>query len=88
MLELWCNQHVEYLTKGLDAEYCFSNVKLTRVSSLVIILLDSFHSSRPWLLCYWMVHGLVLLDETLGDDLENDIVDFLSRCQDRFKPSS
>ncbi|KAM3332260.1 hypothetical protein ACQJBY_027832 [Aegilops geniculata] len=67
MLELWRDQHVEYLTKGLRH------------------LAPSFHvldANRPWL-CYWMVHGLALLDETLDDDLENDIVDFLSRCQDK-----
>ncbi|CAM0882823.1 unnamed protein product [Alopecurus aequalis] len=67
MLELWRDQHVEYLTKGLKH------------------LAPSFHvldANRPWL-CYWMVHGLALLDETLDDDLENDIVDFLSRCQDK-----
>jgi protein farnesyltransferase subunit beta len=38
------------------------------------------HSSRPWL-CYWMVHPLALLDEVLDDDLEDDIVNFLGRCQ-------
>ena len=38
--------------------------------------------SRPWL-CYWMVHPLALLDEALDDDLENDIIDFLARCQDK-----
>ncbi|EMS61097.1 Protein farnesyltransferase subunit beta [Triticum urartu] len=67
MLELWRDQHVEYLMKGLRH------------------LAPSFHvldANRPWL-CYWMVHGLALLDETLDDDLENDIVDFLSRCQDK-----
>nr|AHY82617.1 beta subunit of protein farnesyl transferase ERA1 [Hordeum vulgare subsp. vulgare] len=67
VLELWRDQHVEYLTKGLRH------------------LAPSFHvldANRPWL-CYWMVHGLALLDETLDDDLENDIVDFLSRCQDK-----
>ncbi|PNT72800.1 protein farnesyltransferase subunit beta [Brachypodium distachyon] len=67
MLELWRDQHVEYLTKGLRR------------------LAPSFHvldANRPWL-CYWMVHGLALLEETLDDDLEHDIVDFLSRCQDR-----
>ncbi|XP_051225916.1 protein farnesyltransferase subunit beta [Lolium perenne] len=67
MLELWRDTHAEYLTHGLRH------------------LSPSFHvldANRPWL-CYWMVHGLALLDETLDDDLENDIVDFLSRCQDK-----
>jgi len=30
-----------------------------------------------------MVHPLALLDEALDDDLENDIIDFLARCQDK-----
>uniref|UniRef100_A0A453FGF5 Uncharacterized protein n=2 Tax=Aegilops tauschii subsp. strangulata TaxID=200361 RepID=A0A453FGF5_AEGTS len=52
MLELWRDQHVEYLTKGLrhlapsfhvlDAKYCFSSVKLNHMPSLVYILLTIF----------------------------------------------
>ncbi|XP_066334386.1 protein farnesyltransferase subunit beta-like [Miscanthus floridulus] len=30
-----------------------------------------------------MVHPLALLDEALDDDLENDIIYFLARCQDK-----
>lgn len=30
-----------------------------------------------------MVHPLALLDEALDDDLEDDIIDFLARCQDK-----
>lgn len=30
-----------------------------------------------------MVHALALLDEALDDDLEDDIIDFLARCQDK-----
>ncbi|KAG8077833.1 hypothetical protein GUJ93_ZPchr0007g4409 [Zizania palustris] len=67
MLELWRDQHIEYLTGGLKH------------------LGPSFHvldANRPWL-CYWMVHSLALLDETLDEDVEDYIVDFLSRCQDK-----
>ncbi|BAB89459.1 putative farnesyltranstransferase [Oryza sativa (japonica cultivar-group)] len=66
MLELWREQHVEYLTRGLKH------------------LGPSFHvldANRPWL-CYWIIHALALLDE-IPDDVEDDIVDFLSRCQDK-----
>jgi hypothetical protein len=28
-----------------------------------------------------MIHPLALLDEVLDDDLEDDIVDFLARCE-------
>uniref|UniRef100_A0A0E0JIF0 Protein farnesyltransferase subunit beta n=1 Tax=Oryza punctata TaxID=4537 RepID=A0A0E0JIF0_ORYPU len=67
MLELWREQHVEYLTRGLKH------------------LGPSFHvldANRPWL-CYWMIHALALLDETPDEDVEDDIVNFLSRCQDK-----
>ncbi|XP_062220562.1 protein farnesyltransferase subunit beta-like [Phragmites australis] len=67
LLELWRDQHIEYLTKGL------------RHLGPNFHVLDA---NRPWL-CYWMVHPLALLDEVLDDDLEDDIVDFLARCQDK-----
>ncbi|RLN22670.1 hypothetical protein C2845_PM07G22300 [Panicum miliaceum] len=67
MLELWRDQHIEYLTHGL------------RHLGPAFHVLDA---NRPWL-CYWMVHPLALLDEVLDDDLEDDIVDFLARCQDK-----
>ncbi|KAL5228190.1 hypothetical protein ABZP36_016455 [Zizania latifolia] len=67
MLELWRDQHIEYLTRGL---------KYLEPSFRVL------DANRPWL-CYWMVHALALLDETLDEDVEDDIVDFLSRCQDK-----
>lgn len=67
MLELWRDQHIEYLTPGL------------RHMGPAFHVLDA---NRPWL-CYWMVHPLALLDEALDDDLENDIIDFLARCQDK-----
>lgn len=38
-------------------------------------------ASRPWI-CYWIVHGLALLDSPLPQNITcNDIVDFLSCCQ-------
>lgn len=36
--------------------------------------------SRPWL-CYWIIHSIALLGDCLDDKLENDFIDFLSRCQ-------
>lgn len=59
-----------------------------RIPSLILTLMHICSGtilnwfSRPWL-CYWMVHPLALLDEPLDDDLENDIIDFLARCQDK-----
>ncbi|XP_072960011.1 protein farnesyltransferase subunit beta [Typha angustifolia] len=67
MLELWRDKHVEYLTKGLGLLGPNFNV------------LDA---NRPWL-CYWIIHSVALLGEMLEPELEDDIVDFLSRCQDK-----
>nr|Q04903.1 RecName: Full=Protein farnesyltransferase subunit beta; Short=FTase-beta; AltName: Full=CAAX farnesyltransferase subunit beta; AltName: Full=Ras proteins prenyltransferase subunit beta [Pisum sativum]AAA33649.1 farnesyl-protein transferase beta-subunit [Pisum sativum] len=36
---------------------------------------------RPWL-CYWIIHSIALLGESIDDDLEDNTVDFLNRCQD------
>ncbi|XP_050103925.1 protein farnesyltransferase subunit beta-like isoform X4 [Malus sylvestris] len=35
---------------------------------------------RPWL-CYWILHSLALLGESIDDELERNAIDFLSRCQ-------
>nr|CAD7428735.1 unnamed protein product [Timema monikensis] len=37
-------------------------------------------SSRPWL-CYWILHGLELLDQTLTLDDISRIAQFIGRCQ-------
>ncbi|XP_008801084.1 protein farnesyltransferase subunit beta [Phoenix dactylifera] len=66
MSELWCDKHVEFLTRGLKQ------------------LGPSYHvldANRPWL-CYWILHSIALLGEPLDTELENDVVDFLSRCED------
>ncbi|CAH8385106.1 unnamed protein product [Eruca vesicaria subsp. sativa] len=36
--------------------------------------------SRPWL-CYWILHSIGLLGESVDDDLENNTIDFLRHCQ-------
>ncbi|KAI3886555.1 hypothetical protein MKW92_051955 [Papaver armeniacum] len=38
-------------------------------------------AARPWL-CYWILHSIALLGESVDCDLKDDAVDFLSRCQD------
>ncbi|GAA0174121.1 acyltransferase [Lithospermum erythrorhizon] len=71
-LELQRDDHMEYLTKGL------------RRLGPSFTSLDAKYwqwQSRPWL-CYWMLHSITLLNEVVDDQLEIDIVDFLSRCQD------
>lgn len=39
-------------------------------------------NSRPWV-CYWIIHSIALLGESLDDELENNTIDFLGRCQVR-----
>ncbi|CAA7407839.1 unnamed protein product [Spirodela intermedia] len=66
MLELWRDKHIEYLTRGLRQ------------------LGPNFHvldANRPWL-CYWILHSLALLGESVDSEMENNVVDFLSLCQD------
>ncbi|KAI5442418.1 protein farnesyltransferase subunit beta [Lathyrus oleraceus] len=66
MLELQRDKHVEYLSKGL------------RHLGSTFSVLDA---NRPWL-CYWIIHSIALLGESIDDDLEDNTVDFLNRCQD------
>ncbi|WJX70298.1 protein farnesyltransferase [Trifolium repens] len=66
MLEVQRDKHIEYLTKGLH--HLGSNFSI----------LDS---NRPWL-CYWIIHSIALLGESIDDELEDNTVDFLNRCQD------
>ncbi|KEH24844.1 Protein farnesyltransferase subunit beta [Medicago truncatula] len=66
MLELQRDKHIEYLSKGL------------RHLGSAFSVLDA---NRPWL-CYWIIHAIALLGETIDDDLEDNTVDFLNRCQD------
>ncbi|XP_068637034.1 protein farnesyltransferase subunit beta [Aristolochia californica] len=66
MLELWRDKHIEFLMKGLGL-----------LGSSYYVL----DANRPWI-CYWILNSIALLGETIDSPLENDIVDFLSRCQD------
>jgi protein farnesyltransferase subunit beta len=42
-----------------------------------------FWCSRPWL-CYWIIHSIALLGESIDDELEDNTVDFLNRFQVSF----
>ncbi|XP_027925387.1 protein farnesyltransferase subunit beta isoform X2 [Vigna unguiculata] len=66
MLELQRDNHVQYLSKGL------------RHLSSAFSVLDS---NRPWL-CYWIFHSIALLGESVEDELEDNTIEFLNRCQD------
>ncbi|URD91766.1 protein farnesyltransferase subunit [Musa troglodytarum] len=68
MLELWRDAHIEFLTRGLG------------------LLGPSYHvldANRPWL-CYWIIHSIALLGEPLDSELEDSVVEFLSRCEDKY----
>uniref|UniRef100_A0A165WRE6 Protein farnesyltransferase subunit beta n=1 Tax=Daucus carota subsp. sativus TaxID=79200 RepID=A0A165WRE6_DAUCS len=39
-------------------------------------------NSRPWL-CYWILHSIALLGDSVDDELEDRAIDFLDRCQDK-----
>ena len=42
-------------------------------------LMLSFYS-RPWL-CYWILHSISLLGDYVEHEVEDNVIDFLSRCQ-------
>ncbi|KAF9607406.1 hypothetical protein IFM89_034952 [Coptis chinensis] len=65
MLDVQRDEHMEYLNKGL---------KQLGPSFCVL------DANRPWL-CYWILHSMALLGESVDCDLENGAVDFLSCCQ-------
>ncbi|KHN47170.1 Protein farnesyltransferase subunit beta [Glycine soja] len=66
MLELQRDNHMQYVSKGL------------RHLSSAFSVLDA---NRPWL-CYWIFHSIALLGESVDDELEDNAIDFLNRCQD------
>ncbi|KAK9004080.1 hypothetical protein V6N11_001892 [Hibiscus sabdariffa] len=66
MLELQRENHVDYLTNGL---------KHLAPSFCVL------DANRPWI-CYWILHSIALMDEFVDPELEDNTIDFLSRCQD------
>ncbi|CAK9161338.1 unnamed protein product [Ilex paraguariensis] len=66
MLEVQRDNHMKYLTKGL------------RNLGSKFAVLDA---NRPWL-CYWIIHSIALLGESVEAEVENDAIDFLNRCQD------
>lgn len=67
MLELWRDKHIEFLTRGFN-----------QLGPSYRVL----DANRPWL-CYWILHSKALLSESLDTELENNTIDFLSRCKDK-----
>ncbi|XP_010441123.1 PREDICTED: protein farnesyltransferase subunit beta [Camelina sativa] len=65
MLEIQRDKQLDYLMKGFR--------QLGREFS-------SLDANRPWL-CYWILHSIALLGESVDDELENNAIEFLGRCQ-------
>lgn len=65
MLEIQRDNHIEYLTRGL------------RQLGPSFAVLDA---NRPWL-CYWILHSIALLGDSVEPELEDSAIDFLNRCQ-------
>ncbi|KAG0461054.1 hypothetical protein HPP92_021351 [Vanilla planifolia] len=66
-MELWRDNHILFLSRGLNQ--LGPNFRI----------LDA---SRPWL-CYWIIHSMSLLGESLDIEVENSIIEFLSHCEDK-----
>ncbi|KAK6155185.1 hypothetical protein DH2020_009433 [Rehmannia glutinosa] len=64
--ELRRDNHIEYLIRSL------------KQLGPNFAVLDA---NRPWL-CYWIIHSIALLGDCVDDKLENDVIEFLQRCQD------
>ncbi|CAL9224117.1 unnamed protein product, partial [Arabidopsis halleri] len=65
MLEIQRDKQLDYLMKGLRQ---------------LGPQFSSLDANRPWL-CYWILHSIALLGESVDDELENNAIDFLVRCQ-------
>ncbi|KAH7577365.1 hypothetical protein JRO89_XS01G0240900 [Xanthoceras sorbifolium] len=65
MLELQRDNHMEYLLRGLQ-----------QLGPSFCVL----DANRPWI-CYWILHSIALLGESIDAGLEARTIDFLSRCQ-------
>lgn len=66
VLELWRDQHIDFLQRGINHLGPGHSV------------LDA---NRPWL-CYWILHSMALLGEPIDEELRQRTVSFLCRCQD------
>lgn len=67
-LSLYRQKHVQYLKRGLH--------DLSQSY-------ECLDASRPWL-CYWILHGLEMLNVQLGGEEYAQTADFLKRCQDPY----
>lgn len=65
-LPLFRQKHIQYLKRGLH-----------HLSEAY----ECLDASRPWL-CYWILHGLELLNAKIGEEEYSQTADFLKRCQD------
>ncbi|CAI9111052.1 OLC1v1011186C1 [Oldenlandia corymbosa var. corymbosa] len=66
ILEIRRENHVQYLTRGL----------LQLGPSFCVL-----DANRPWI-CYWILHSIAVLGESVDPNIEANTIDFLCRCQD------
>ncbi|XP_027154606.1 protein farnesyltransferase subunit beta [Coffea eugenioides] len=65
-LEIRRDNHIQYLMHGLN------NLGPS---------FSTLDANRPWI-CYWILHSIALLGDSLDEELEHSTIEFLSRCQD------
>ncbi|CDP02121.1 unnamed protein product [Coffea canephora] len=65
-LEIRRDNHIQYLMHGLN------NLAPS---------FSTLDANRPWI-CYWILHSIALLGDSLDGELEHSTIEFLSRCQD------
>ncbi|RVW46641.1 Protein farnesyltransferase subunit beta [Vitis vinifera] len=90
LLELQRDKHIEFLTNGLrqlGPSFCVldANLELINWSSFTAhssLGCKTYRNLVDHGLCYWILHSIALLGDSVDDELENNTIDFLSRCQD------
>lgn len=84
-LELYRNDHIDYLLNGMSSVRCNTHVASRTPTGLAslpsgFVALDA---SRPWI-CFWILHSLALLDQPLSHTntpCPDTVADFLAACQ-------
>lgn len=61
----------------------YKHPEVTDVTHIILICISVYNVllySRPWI-CYWILHSIALLGQSVGAELEDRTVNFLSLCQ-------
>ncbi|CAI0455969.1 unnamed protein product [Linum tenue] len=79
-LDQWTVQDQVFKIYGAFASIPRSAQSVISIWTASILKVVLYERSRPWL-CYWILHSIALLGESVDDELEDNAIDFLSRCQ-------